>query len=105
VGRSARCSVVKDWYNHDHHHSALGLMTPATIHSGQAQRVTDQRQHVLQVAYAAHPERFVRGEPYLPSQNPLVLPQSRPDFYQPPNNDGAAKVDNWGQSAYNNVAG
>jgi putative transposase len=55
------------WYNHDHHHSALGLMTPATVHFGQAQRVAEQRQHVLQVAYAAHPERFVRGEPKPPS--------------------------------------
>jgi putative transposase len=55
------------WYNHDHHHTALGLMTPATIHYGQAQWVTEQRQQVLQVAYAAHPERFVRGEPKPPS--------------------------------------
>jgi len=55
------------WYNHDHHHTALGLMTPATVHYGQAQEVTDQRQQVLQVAFAAHPERFVRGEPKPPS--------------------------------------
>ena len=55
------------WYNHDHHHTALGLMTPATVHLGQAAQVTDQRRQVLQVAYAAHPERFVRGEPRLPS--------------------------------------
>ena len=46
---------------------ALGLMTPATVHHGQAQAVTDQRQQVLQAAYAAHPERFVRGEPKPPS--------------------------------------
>jgi putative transposase len=55
------------WYNHDHHHSALGLMTPATVHLGHAPRVVEQRQQVLQVAYAAHPERFVRGEPKPPS--------------------------------------
>jgi putative transposase len=55
------------WYNHEHHHSALGLMTPATVHFGQAERVMDQRQQVLQIAYAAHPERFVRGEPRPPS--------------------------------------
>jgi putative transposase len=55
------------WYNHDHHHTGLGLMTPATVHFGQAQQVTDQRQQVLQVAYAAHPERFVRGAPKPPS--------------------------------------
>ena len=55
------------WYNYDHHHSALGLMTPATVHYGQAQQLTEQRQEVLQAAYALHPERFVRGEPIPPS--------------------------------------
>jgi putative transposase len=51
------------WYNHEHYHSGLGLLTPATVHYGQAQAVLDQRQQVLQAAYAAHPERFVRGVP------------------------------------------
>ena len=55
------------WYNHEHHHSGLGLLTPATVHYGQAQAVIDQRQQVLQAAHAAHPERFVRGEPKPPS--------------------------------------
>ncbi len=55
------------WYNHDHHHSGLALLTPATVHYGQAQVAIDRRQQVLQAAYAAHPERFVRGEPRPPS--------------------------------------
>jgi putative transposase len=55
------------WYNHEHYHSGLGLLTPATVHYGQAQVVLDQRQQVLAAAYAAHPERFVRGVPKLPS--------------------------------------
>jgi putative transposase len=55
------------WYNHEHYHTALGLLTPATVHYGQAQAAIDQRQQVLQAAYAAHPERFVRGEPKPPS--------------------------------------
>ena len=55
------------WYNNEHHHSSLGLLTPVTVHYGQAQAVLDQRQKVLQAAYAAHPERFVRGEPKPPS--------------------------------------
>jgi putative transposase len=57
------------WYNHEHHHSGLGLLTPATVHYGQAQVVLEQRHMVLQAAYAAHPERFVRGEP-----KPMSLP-------------------------------
>jgi putative transposase len=55
------------WYNHEHHHSGLALLTPATVHYGQAQAVLDRRQQVLQAAYAAHPERFVRGMPTPPS--------------------------------------
>jgi putative transposase len=55
------------WYNHEHHHSALGLMTPLVVHCGQAETVREQRQQILEAAYAAHPERFVRGEPKAPA--------------------------------------
>ncbi len=55
------------WYNHEHHHSGLGLLTPVTVHYGQAQAVIEQRRKVLLAAYAAHPQRFVRGEPKPPS--------------------------------------
>jgi putative transposase len=51
------------WYNYDHYHSALGLMTPAMVHAGLANTVAAQRQAVLSAAYAAHPERFVKGQP------------------------------------------
>lgn len=54
------------WYNHEHHHSGLALMTPATVHFGQVDTVYQQRQQVLAAAYAAHPERFVRGRPTPP---------------------------------------
>ena len=51
------------WYNYQHYHSALGLLTPAIVHHGQAQQVQTQRQQVLAAAYQAHPERFVTGQP------------------------------------------
>jgi putative transposase len=54
------------WYNNDHRHTALALMTPAMVHYGQVEAVQAQRQQVLQAAYAAHPERFVKGTPILP---------------------------------------
>jgi len=54
------------WYNHEHHHSGLGLMTPAAVHYGLAEMVYEQRRQVLAAAYAARPERFVRGEPTPP---------------------------------------
>ena len=67
------------WYNHDHRHSGLGLMTPTTVHHGQAKAVRRQRQQVLLAAYAAHPERFVRGvptPPELPSEVWINKPQT-----------------------------
>lgn len=57
------------WYNQEHHHSGIGLLTPATVHRGQALERLAARQEVLLTAYEAHPERFVRGTP-----RPPVLP-------------------------------
>jgi putative transposase len=54
------------WYNHEHHHSGLGLMTPAVVHDGLAETRYEHRRQVLAAAYAAHPERFVHGEPMPP---------------------------------------
>ena len=55
------------WYNQEHHHSGLGLLTPATVHGGQAAATIAARQEVLLTAYQAHPERFVRGTPKPPA--------------------------------------
>jgi putative transposase len=55
------------WYNFEHHHAGIGLMTPAAVHSGQAAQLWQNRQSVLQHAYAAHPERFVKGLPKPPT--------------------------------------
>ena len=55
-----------NWYNHEHCHSGIGLMTPATVHYGRAEAVREDRARVLAAAYAAHPERFVRGLPTPP---------------------------------------
>lgn len=56
------------WYNHDHHHTGIGLFTPADVHTGRAAQLWRQRYAVMQQAYAAHPQRFVRG----PSSPPSV---------------------------------
>lgn len=54
------------WYNQQFYHSSLGLLTPASVHYGQAGVILEQRQQVLQAAYDAHPERFVQGRPQPP---------------------------------------
>jgi len=54
------------WYNHEHRHSGIGLVTPAQRHSGDDRSVYAQRQVVLESFYKQHPERFVRGLPSPP---------------------------------------
>jgi putative transposase len=54
------------WYNQEHHHVALGLMTPHDVHHGLAAEKWRHRADVLAAAYAAHPERFPRGRPAPP---------------------------------------
>jgi putative transposase len=54
------------WYNLEHRHGALGLMTPHDMHYGLAEAKWQQRAEVLRAAYAAHPERFPRGVPVPP---------------------------------------
>lgn len=52
-----------DWYNNQHHHAALALLTPAMVHSGHAADILAKRQITLSNAYTLHPERFVHGPP------------------------------------------
>ena len=60
------CQEFFPWYNEEHHHSGLALHTPADIHYGLAEAIRDKRAAVLNDAYAAHPERFVRKPPEPP---------------------------------------
>ena len=70
------------WYNQQHYHTGLGLLTPATVHYGQVKETLAQRQQVLQAAYEAHPERFVRGKPAV-QQLPAAVWINKPDRDRP----------------------
>lgn len=54
------CRDLVNWYNNEHRHSGLCMLTPATVHSGRADEVLEHRYRVMLQAYAAHPERFAR---------------------------------------------
>lgn len=62
----SHCRTFVDWYNREHRHSGIGLMTPAAVHQGQAQQLHAARAHVLDAAFTAHPERFVCKPPAPP---------------------------------------
>jgi putative transposase len=80
----AFCQEFFDWYNAEHRHSGIGLLTPADVHSGRAAQITVARGAVLDAAYAAHPERFV-GKPPQPPRLPEQVWINKPiDPTEPP---------------------
>ena len=66
----AFCQRFFAWYNDAHRHSGIGMLTPAMVHFGHAPAIREKRQTVLDAAYLAHPDRFVRKPPI-----PLPLPK------------------------------
>jgi putative transposase len=74
-----------DWYNYQHCHTSLALLTPAIVHFGQTPVVLTVRQTALDVAYTSHPERFIRHAPIAvqpPSSVGINWPKQKPE--QPP---------------------
>ena len=67
----AFCQDFFHWYNHEHRHSGIALLPPAVVHFGETETVLAHRQTVLDAAYQAHPDRFVRRPP-----TPLSLPSA-----------------------------
>ena len=55
------------WYNTEHRHSGIGLMTPEQVHYGLAKQIMEDRQEVLQAAFAENPRRFKSKVPQPPS--------------------------------------
>jgi putative transposase len=79
------CRRFFPWYNDEHYHSGIGLVTPAMLHYGQAGQIVASRQAALAIAYEAHPERFVKGPPKppeLPSAVWINPPQNDKDDHQ-----------------------
>lgn len=73
----SHCSDFFDWYNGEHRHTGLGLLTPFDVHHGQAEARIAQRATVLAAAYHRHPERFPHGLPK-PVQPPKEVWINRP---------------------------
>ena len=59
----AWCRTFFPWYNDEHRHEGIAFFTPADVHVGRHVDLGKARQRTLDLAYAAHPERFVKGPP------------------------------------------
>lgn len=60
------------WYNNEHHHSGIAMLTPATVHYGRTNEVVTARQAVLDRAWQEHPDRFINGRPLAAHPPPTV---------------------------------
>lgn len=59
----AFCVAFFAWYATEHRHGGIAHLTPEDVHYGRADERLAARQTVLDKAYAAHPNRFVRRAP------------------------------------------
>jgi putative transposase len=51
------------WYNNEHRHSGIAMLTPEMVHYNYVNEVLEKRNRVYQRAYQSNPERFVNGVP------------------------------------------
>lgn len=95
------CDRFFGYYNTQHRHLGLGLMTPESVHYGYAKRIHMARSHTLQAVYAAHPERFVRKHPQppdLPQAAWINPPREKTTHENAPGSPIAAPDDIWDPS-------
>ena len=64
------CRSFFPWYNTEHRHAGIAMLTPDDVHHDRARTVLARRERTLEAAWANHPERFVRGVP-----KPSPLPE------------------------------
>ena len=101
------CHAFFGYYNHEHRHSGIGLMTPYAVHHGLAGQITAARQQTLLAAYARHPERFVRQSPrppILPEAAWINPPAKKTTLQDAPGSPIVALDDVWGTPRFGDPA-
>ena len=61
------CRQFFAWYNVEHRHVGIALLTPEDVHRDRVDNRRAARRNVLHHAFTKHPERFVRGRPEPPA--------------------------------------
>ena len=62
------CQTFFAWYNNEHRHSGISMLTPAVVHHGLANATISKRNDILNKAFSQHPARFKYRQPLA---NPL----------------------------------
>ncbi len=68
----AHCRVFFAWYNGEHRHSGIAMLTPEMLHYGEADQIIQRRSDALDAAFAAHPKRF-KGRRPIPESPPKAV--------------------------------
>lgn len=74
----AFCRTFFDWYNNDHHHSGIALMTPQQVHCGLAEKIYSKRCETLEAAFRQKPLRFKNKIP-TPEKPPEAVWINKPE--------------------------
>lgn len=61
------CREFFPWYNTEHRHSGIAMLTPESVHYNNHKEVLIDRSRTLALAFQLHPERFVKGVPKVKS--------------------------------------
>jgi putative transposase len=72
------CQDFFTWYNKEHRHSGIGLMTPESIHYGFAEHLNENRSVVLWAAFQKNPQRF-KGKILQPPELPTAVWINKPE--------------------------
>jgi len=72
------CQTFFNWYNKEHRHSGIALMTPEQVHYKMDKQVLQQRSQVLADAFQKNPNRF-KGKMPIPKSLPDAAWINRPN--------------------------
>ena len=73
------CHPFFNWYNKEHHHSGIGLVTPEQLHYGTAQKIYENRCNILKNAFYLNPIRF-KGKIPKPPELPKAVWINKPNL-------------------------
>jgi putative transposase len=59
----AFCREYFAWYNQEHYHTGIALLTPAQVHYGEAEAILAKRQATLDAAFEQAPHQFGQRRP------------------------------------------
>jgi len=77
-------------YADQHRHSGLALFTPADVFFGRVEGIANTRQRAMDVAFEAHPERFVKGRPQV--RRPTTTLRGRDQPHRPHRHQAARRA-------------